>query len=149
MNLTYEEYMRLKSDMPLYLATAQATQDSFPQAENLDGAENITSYEKKSSAEEEKNGVGIFYFDKEKASRYSARSKITGAIPTGIVHTVAQAGIIVKPQTKTLQFKRWFKDSKVVDENGEPLERSGGTKKRENGGFFGAEDLHIAVWGLH
>ena len=75
----------------------------------------------KPALEAEKTGVGIFYFDEEKASRYSARSKVTGSIPTGVVHTIAQAGINVKPQTKTLQFKRWFGDSQVVDENGEPL----------------------------
>ena len=54
MNLTYDEYMRLKSDMPLYLATAQTTQDSFPQAENLDGTHNVAEKNKKSTPTDKK-----------------------------------------------------------------------------------------------
>ena len=49
MNLTYEEYMRVKSDMPLYLATAQTNRNSFPQAENSDGTNNVTPTGEKSS----------------------------------------------------------------------------------------------------
>ena len=79
----------------------------------------------KPALEAEKNGVGIFYFDKEKASRYSALSKKEGSIPTGLVHNINDDGSPVKglfkKNTETLQFKRWFGDSKVVDENGEPL----------------------------
>jgi len=86
--------------------------------------------------EAEKNGIGIFYFDKEKAGRYSAYSKKIGSIPTGVVHNIAQSGINVKPQTETLQFKRWFGDSKVVDENGKPLVVNHGTRGR----FFSFDD---------
>ena len=38
-----------------------------------------------------------------------------------VIHNIADAGIFVKPQTETLQFKRWFKNSKVVDAQGKPL----------------------------
>lgn len=41
------------------------------------------------------------------------------------VHNVADKDSSVKlkveKNTKSLQFKRWFADSKVVDDNGEPL----------------------------
>lgn len=69
----------------------------------------------------EKNGVGIFYFDKEKAKRYPAYSNKIRKIPIGVLHNIADVGIKVKPQIETFQFKKWFRDSKVVDENGEPL----------------------------
>lgn len=41
-------------------------------------------------------GVGIFYFDKEKASRYNALSKKGGIIPTGLVHNINDDGSPVK-----------------------------------------------------
>ena len=69
----------------------------------------------------EKNGVGIFYFDANKASRYTAYSNKIGNIPTGFVHNIAEANIKVKSQTETLQFKKWFDGSKVVDESGKPM----------------------------
>ena len=77
----------------------------------------------------EKTGIGIFYFDKAKANRYTAYSKEIGNIPTGFVHNIAEAGINVKSQTETLQFKKYFGDwqrhpetaSKVVDDEGKPL----------------------------
>ena len=75
--------------------------------------------------EEKKKRVGIFYFDKEKAKRYSAGSKNPGGIPSGVVHTIHDEGSPVKgefkKQTETLQFKEWFGKSKVVDEEGKPL----------------------------
>ena len=77
----------------------------------------------------EKNGIGIFYFDANKAGRYGAYSNKIGTIPTGFVHNIAEAGINVKPQTETFQFKKYFGDwqdhpkkaSKVVDDEGKPL----------------------------
>jgi len=76
----------------------------------------------KPALEAEKNGVGIFYFDKEKASRYNALSNRKGIIPTGIVHNIDENGSPVKgkfkKQKETLQFERWFGDSVVVDEDG-------------------------------
>ena len=61
-----------------------------------------------------KNGVGIFYFDKEKAKRYPAYSNKIRKIPLGFLHNIADIGIKVKPQIETFQFKKWFRDSKVV-----------------------------------
>ena len=77
----------------------------------------------------EKKGIGIFYFDDKKASRYSALSNRKGSIPSGIYHNIADAGINVKSEIEILQFFRWFgnwkKDpahsSKVVDDEGKPL----------------------------
>ena len=40
--------------------------------------------------EAEKKGIGILYFDEEKASKYGALSKKKGSIPTGFVHNIAQ-----------------------------------------------------------
>lgn len=75
--------------------------------------------------EAEKNGIGIFYFDEEKAGRYRTLSNRKGRIPTGFVHTIDDVGSPVKgffkKITETLQFRRWFKDSKVVDDEGKPL----------------------------
>ena len=57
----------------------------------------------------------------EKASRYNALSNRKGIIPTGIVHNIDENGSPVKgkfkKQTETLQFERWFRDSKAKDEN--------------------------------
>ena len=79
--------------------------------------------------EAEKKGIGIFYFDEKKASRYSALSDRKGSIPSGIYHNIADAGINVKSEIEILQFLRWFGNwkndpahaSKVVDKDGKPL----------------------------
>ena len=76
--------------------------------------------------EAEKNGIGVFYFDPKKAGRYSAYSlKLAGTILSGYVHNITDPGSPVKgnfkKQTETLQFKRWFGGSKVVDKDGKPL----------------------------
>ena len=52
--------------------------------------------------EAEKKGVGVFYFDKTKAARYTALSNRKGNIPIGFVHNIDEIGIVVKPQTETL-----------------------------------------------
>ena len=59
-------------------------------------------------------GIGIFYFEKNKASRYGAYSQKIGGIPTGHVHNIASIGINVKPQTETLQFFKWFGQGKAM-----------------------------------
>ena len=75
--------------------------------------------------EAEKNGIGVFYFDPKKTGQYGAYSNRIGRIPSGYVHNINDEGSPVKgnfkKQTETLQFKRWFGDSKVVDEDGNPL----------------------------
>ena len=46
-------------------------------------------------------------------------------IPNGIIHNINEPGSVVKQkinsQTETKQFKKWFGNSKIVDENGNPL----------------------------
>ncbi len=76
----------------------------------------------------EKNGAGVFYLDKEKATKYGALrllaekvSKREGGEFNGVIHNISKAGIKVKGQSETLQLKRWFGDSKVVDKDGKPL----------------------------
>ena len=96
----------------------------------------------------EKNGVGIFYFDANKASRYTAYSKEIGNIPTGFVHNIAEAGINVKPQTETLQFKNWFADSKVVDENGDPLVVYHGTNADDDFTVFDIWGSNHGLFGI-
>ena len=85
----------------------------------------VDTFLKPALEEEKKKRVGIFYFDKEKAKRYSAGSKNPGGIPSGVVHTIHDEWSPVKgefkKQTETLQFKEWFGKSKVVDEEGKPL----------------------------
>ncbi len=75
---------------------------------------------------------------------------IFAAVPTAPTSTPAQT--TTKPkvkQTETKAFKRWFGDSKVVDENGEPLVVYHGTNEnisafdpdkigRRDAGFFGS-----------
>ncbi len=48
--ITWGEYQNVKEDMPLYLATAQGSQNSLPQAANYVSTDNITSSSEKSSA---------------------------------------------------------------------------------------------------
>ena len=38
-----------------------------------------------------------------------------------VMHSISDVWLKVKPQTETFQLKKWFADSKVVDENGKPL----------------------------
>ena len=64
---------------------------------------------------EKKKQVGIFYFNPEKASDYALTSSLakrltgTGNSP-GILHKITDIGIKGKPQTETLQFKKYFGD---------------------------------------
>jgi len=61
-----------------------------------------------------------------KARQYGAYSlKLAGRIPSGYVHNINDNGSPVKgkfkKQTETLQFKRRFGDSEVMDADGKPL----------------------------
>jgi hypothetical protein len=64
----------------------------------------------------EKQGkIGLFYFDHEKAEKYNATralvKRLTGSDHTpGILHKITDIGIKLKPQTETLQFKKYFGD---------------------------------------
>ncbi len=76
-----------------------------------------------------RQGVGIYYWKKSEA-----RSLFSGAglqlpgssVQDGLIHSIFDAGSDVNSkmfssQTETRQFKRWFGDSEVTDDNGEPL----------------------------
>ena len=96
----------------------------------------------------EKSGKpGVFYTDPEKAGKYSVLRINKETILSGFTgHTIHDIGINVKSQSETLQFKSWFGDSKVVDENGKPLEVYHGTNwdgwefDTENGAFFSEKE---------
>ena len=70
--------------------------------------------------------IAIFGANKKIASKlpYSGLQLSSGG-GFNAIHNIADNNSPVKlnieKNTKSLQFKRWFKDSKVVDENGEPL----------------------------
>lgn len=74
-------------------------------------------------------GVGIYYWKKSEA-----RSLLSGAglqlpgssVQDGLIHSIFDAGSDVNSkmftsQTETRQFKRWFGNSEVTDEDGNPL----------------------------
>lgn len=77
-----------------------------------------------------------------------------GNIPTSFVHNITDIGIKVKPQTETLQFKKYFGDwqnnpedaSKVVDEDGKPLEVYHGTTSSEPFFIFEKGDVGFHFW---
>ena len=73
--------------------------------------------------EKENSGqIAIFGADKKITSKlpYSGLQLSSGG-GFDVVHNIADAGMNVKSQTETLQFKKFFKNSKVVDQNGKPL----------------------------
>ena len=58
----------------------------------------------KPALEAEKKGIGIFYFDEEKAARYNALSLLKkGIIPTGFVHNLDDPGSPVKDFFKKIR----------------------------------------------
>ena len=90
---------------------------------------------------ENADSVGVYYLDKNRASNLISDPRVqfpSVSEKTGLIHSIFDAGSPVKrkylEQTETRQFKRWFKDSKVVDENGAPLTMYHGTRA-ENGDF--------------
>lgn len=90
---------------------------------------------------ENADSVGVYYLDKNRASNLISDPRVqfpSVSEKTGLIHSIFDAGSLVKrkylERTETRQFKRWFKDSKVVDENGAPLTMYHGTRA-ENGDF--------------
>ena len=82
--------------------------------------------------EKENSGqIAIFGADKKITSKlpYSGLQLSSGG-GFDVVHNIADAGINVKSQTETLQFKKFFKNSKVVDADGKPLVVYHGTSWR-------------------
>ena len=72
--------------------------------------------------------TGVYYWKKSEARSLFSGSGVQFPgvdIQDGLIHSIFDAGSPVNrkfmEQTETKQFKRWFGDSKVVDENGEPL----------------------------
>ena len=74
--------------------------------------------------------IRVYYVNKEKTTKVlpSTGNLISSAaayVPDGFVHSITDAGSPVKMRissvTESQQFKRWFRNSKVVDENGQPL----------------------------
>ena len=78
----------------------------------------------KNAVDKENQGIpSILYAQKnaEPAANAEGVQFPNGFAFDSVNHNINDVGLKVKPQTKTLQFKKWFADSKVVDENGEPL----------------------------
>ncbi len=73
------------------------------------------------------NSVGVYYWKKSDARSLYARAggQFPGAaVQDGLIHSIYDAGSSVNKnfveQTETQQFNRWFKGSKVVNEDGTP-----------------------------
>ena len=62
-------------------------------------------------------GVGIFYFDQNKAARYNALSKKEGIIPTGFVHNMDDDG--EKSSGKSEIFEKIRKKGRKTEERRE------------------------------
>ena len=78
----------------------------------------------KNAVDKENQGIpSILYAQKnaEPAANAEGVQFPNGFAFDSVNHNINDVGLKVKPQTKTLQFKKWFGKSKVVDQNGEPL----------------------------
>ncbi len=105
------------------------------------GKKNVVRLLENAIKKENADSVGVYYLDKNRASNLISDPRVqfpSVSEKTGLIHSIFDAGSPVKrkylEQTETRQFKRWFKDSKVVDENGAPLTMYHGTRA-ENGDF--------------
>lgn len=75
------------------------------------------------------NTIGVYYWNKKEAQNLyrSAGLQLPGSsVQDGLIHSIFDAGSevnrrMIENQTNTQQFKRWFGNSKVVDEEGNPL----------------------------
>ena len=74
------------------------------------------------------NQVGVYYWNKKETLNLCARAGVqfpSAAAQDGLIHTIQDGDSPVNrkfmEQTETKQFRRWFGDSKVVDEDGKPL----------------------------
>ena len=70
----------------------------------------------------------LFYIDKEKAAGLwlgQDTKTILRGLNTGLIHRITDSNspvkIGIKDQTDTIQFKRWFGESKVVNDDGTPM----------------------------
>ena len=88
------------------------------------GKKNVFTTLVKNAIDKENNGTpSILYAQKNAESMLNAEGV---QFPNryafdSVNHNITDVGLKVKPQTETLQFKNWFKNSKVVDQDGKPL----------------------------
>ena len=100
----------------------------------------------KNAVDKENQGIpSILYAQKnaEPAANAEGVQFPNGFAFDSVNHNINDVGLKVKPQTKTLQFKKWFADSKVVDKNGEPLKVYHGTDRYGFSVF--REDSHFTA----
>ena len=72
--------------------------------------------------------TGVYYWKKSEARSLFESAGVQfpgGSMQDGLIHSIFDAGSPVNrkfvEQTETKQFKNWFRDSKVLDRDGEPL----------------------------
>lgn len=82
----------------------------------------------------------VYFLKKSEARSLYARSGVQfpgTAVQDGLIHSIFDAGAEVNrefmDQTETRQFKRWFGESKVVDEDGKPMVMYHGTRAEQQG----------------
>lgn len=129
---------------PITIQTTSRANDVQIDANHLasvHGRGNVENLFKKALQKENADSVGVYYLDKNRASILFGDIRVQFpeiSEQAGLIHSIFDAGGSVKQksmeQTETRQFKRWFKDSKVVDEDGKPLVMYHGTHA-ENGDF--------------
>lgn len=122
-------------------STANGVQIDANHLASAYGKKNAVNLLENALKKENADSVGVYYLDKNRASNLISDPRIqfpSISEKTGLIHSIFDAGGSVKQksmeQTETRQFKRWFKDSKVVDEDGKPLVMYHGTHA-ENGDF--------------
>lgn len=157
--------------VPITIQTTSRANDVQIDANHLasvHGRGNVENLFKKALQKENADSVGVYYLDKNRASILFGDIRVQFpeiSEQAGLIHSIFDAGGSVKQksmeQTETRQFKRWFKDSKVVDEDGKPLIVYHGsdadfnafdmTKGRANmdiqGAFFSPWDDNAAGYG--
>lgn len=116
---------------PITIQTTSRANDIQIDANHLasvHGRGNVENLFKKALQKENADSVGVYYLDKNRASILFGDIRVQFpeiSEQAGLIHSIFDAGGSVKQksmeQTETRQFKRWFKDSKVVDEDGKPL----------------------------
>lgn len=116
---------------PITIQTTSRANDVQIDANHLasvHGRGNVENLFKKALQKENADSVGVYYLDKNRASILFGDIRVQFpeiSEQAGLIHSIFDAGGSVKQksmeQTETRQFKRWFKDSRVVDEDGKPL----------------------------
>ena len=109
-------------------STANGVQIDANHLASAYGKKNAVNLLENALKKENADSVGVYYLDKNRASNLISDPRVqfpSISEKTGLIHSIFDAGGSVKQksmeQTETRQFKRWFKDSKVVDEDGKPL----------------------------